>query len=92
MHLKGGYWALSPNKLGMRYRRACNARHTYTTTMLMASMTPAFWARPLGGNIEVFLRTYFKWLDGARNDMEMARLDTALGRDLPPTSPKHPEI
>jgi integrase len=54
-------------------------RHTYATAMLMAGMTPAFCARQLGHSIEMFLRTYSKWLDGAQNDLEMARLEQSLG-------------
>ena len=46
--------------------------------MLMASMTPAFCARQLGHSVEVFLRTYTKWLDGNQSDAEMARLEAAL--------------
>ena len=47
--------------------------------MLMAGMTPAFCARQLGHSIEMFLRTYARWIDGAQNEAEMDRLEVALG-------------
>lgn len=78
------YWTPCLKRLGIRYRRPYNMRHTYATMMLMAGMTPAFCARQLGHSIEMFLRTYAKWLDGAQNDLEMARLESALSSPNPP--------
>ncbi len=39
------YWKPCLKRLGIRYRRPYNMRHTYATMMLMAGMTPAFCAR-----------------------------------------------
>jgi integrase len=72
------YWKRMLKRLGIRYRRPYNMRHSYATAMLMAGMTPAFCARQLGHSVEVFLQTYAKWLDGNQNDIEMARLEAAL--------------
>ncbi len=72
------YWARILQRLGLRYRRPYNMRHSYATSMLMAGMTPAFCARQLGHTVEMFLRTYAKWIDGSQNDLEMARLENAL--------------
>lgn len=79
------YWAHILKRLKIRYRRPYNMRHTYATRMLMAGMTPAFCARQLGHTVEMFLRIYAKWLDGAQNDMEMARLEKTL---LSPSCPQ----
>ena len=79
------YWARLLKRLGIRYRRPYNMRHTYATMMLMAGMTPAFCAKQLGHSVEMFLRTYAKWIDGAQNDREMARLESAL---LSPDCPR----
>lgn len=68
--------------MGIRYRRPYNMRHTYATAMLMAGMTPAFCAKQLGHSVEVFLNTYSKWMDGAQDDREMARLEAALDSSL----------
>ena len=79
-------WETAMRRLKMRYRRPYNMRHSYATTMLMAGMTPAFCARQLGHSIEVFLRTYSKWIDGQQDDLEMARLEAGLSRDYPQKS------
>jgi integrase len=74
------YWTPALKALGIRYRKPYNTRHTYATVMLMAGMTPAFCAAQLGHSVEMFLRTYAKWLDGGQNDLEMRRLEAALGK------------
>lgn len=73
------YWSRILKRLGIRYRRPYNMRHSYATSMLMAGMTPAFCAKQLGHTVEMFLRIYTKWIDGNQNDLEMARLESALG-------------
>ena len=72
------FWTPALKILGIRYRRPYNMRHTYATAMLMAGMTPAFCARQLGHSVEMFLRTYAKWIDGQRDDSEMARLEALI--------------
>ncbi len=82
------YWEPTLRRLGMRYRPPYNTRHTYATMMLMAGMTPAFCAKQLGHSVEMFLRTYAKWIDGRQNALEMNRLEAALSPDLSPIYPK----
>lgn len=76
------YWTPTLKRLGIRYRRPYNMRHSYATTMLMAGMNPAFCARQLGHSVEMFHRTYAKWLDGEQNDREMERLEAAINPKL----------
>lgn len=78
------YWTPVLKLAGVRYRPPYNMRHTYATAMLMASMTPAFCAKQLGHSVEMFLRTYSKWLDGEQNDLEMAPLESSI---IPVLSP-----
>jgi integrase len=78
------YWAPMLKRLGIRYRRPYNMRHSYATAMLMAGMKPAFCAKQLGHSVEMFLRTYSKWIDGQQDDMEMARLENAIGFKVQP--------
>lgn len=73
------FWRHILKALSMRHRRAYNCRHTYATAMLMSGMTPAFCARQLGHSVEVFLRTYSRWIDGQRDDIEMQRLESSIG-------------
>lgn len=77
------YWRRMLKRLEIRYRRPYNMRHSYATAMLMAGMTPAFCARQLGHSVEIFLGTYSKWLDGSQNELEMARLESALSPERP---------
>lgn len=84
------YWTPLLKRLGIRYRRPYNMRHSYATAMLMANMTPAFCAKQLGHSVEMFLRTYSKWIDGDQNDLEMQRLEAALSPAYPQTTKKAP--
>ncbi|MFY0477114.1 hypothetical protein [Achromobacter marplatensis] len=63
-------------------------RHTYATVILMAGMTPAFCAKQLGHSVEMFLKTYSKWLDGDQNDLEMSRVETAISAQILPEKAK----
>lgn len=78
------YWEPTLRALGMRYRRPYNCRHTYATAMLMAGMTPAFCAKQLGHSVEIFLKTYSKWIDGDQDAAEMARLEKTIAPELSP--------
>lgn len=84
------YWTPTLKRLGIRYRRPYNMRHTYATMMLMAGMTPAFCAKQLGHSVEMFLRTYSKWLNGAQDALEMGRLEAAISSPILPQQSKTP--
>lgn len=61
-------------KLGLRYRRAYNTRHTYATYMLMKGVNPAFAAKQMGHSVMMFFQVYSRWIDGAASEAEMAKL------------------
>lgn len=84
------YWTPTLKRLGIRYRRPYNMRHTYATIMLMAGMNHSFCAKQLGHSVEMFQRTYSKWIDGQQDDAEMARLEAALCPDYAQKRIKHP--
>ena len=83
------YWRPALTRLGIRYRSPYQTRHTYASMMLMAGMTPAFCAKQLGHSVEMFLRTYSKWIDGGRNDVEMDKLEGLLGGEVSPAFPRN---
>jgi integrase len=56
--------------------------------MLMSNMNPAFCARQLGHSVEMFHKTYAKWIDGEQNDREMQRLENTLSSPVPPSQSK----
>ncbi len=68
-------WQPALKLLNMRFRRPYNTRHTFATMMLMAGMTPAYCAAQLGHSVEMFLKTYAKWINGDRNALEQSRLE-----------------
>lgn len=73
------YWRPILKRLGIRYRSPYETRHTYATMLLMAAVAPAYGARQLGHSVEMFLRTYAKWMDGGQNTIEMGKLENLLG-------------
>jgi integrase len=73
------YWAPALKVLGIRYRRPYDMRHTYATAMLMAGVNPSMAAKQMGHSVEIFLRTYAKWLDGTQTNYEMNKLEAAFG-------------
>lgn len=72
------YWTPVLKRLGIRYRRPYNMRHSYATRMLMRRVAPAFAAGQLGHSVEIFLRTYAKWISGAADAAEMLKLEMSL--------------
>lgn len=64
-------------KLGIRHRPAYNTRHTYATMLLMAGVNINFVANQLGHSPIMTATTYSKWISGAADRAEMAKLDTA---------------
>lgn len=75
---RAAFWTTTLKRLGIRHRRTYNTRHTYATIGLMAGVNPAFMARQLGHNVEMFFNVYSKWLDGQYNDRELAKIEAAL--------------
>lgn len=74
------YWTPMLKVLGIHYRRPYNMRHTFATMMLMAGRTPGWCAQQLGHSVEIFLRTYTRWLQGAQDDRELAGFEAWLKR------------
>lgn len=68
-------WVPLLKAVSVTYRRPYNIRHTRATEMLMAGVNPAFAAKQLGHDINVFLTIYAKWLPGAQDEAEMAKLE-----------------
>lgn len=68
------YWRPSLKRLGIRDRDARQTRHTCATLMLMAGCNPAWAARQLGHSVQMFWKTYSKWIDRADSGRERAKL------------------
>jgi integrase len=72
-------WRPTLKALGIRDRDARQTRHTFATLCLMAGMNPAYVSRQMGHkNAKMFFEVYSKWIDGAANDRERAKMDAML--------------
>jgi integrase len=80
------YWKPTLKRLGIRYRRPYNTRHTCATMGLMAGVNPAYMAAQLGHSLEVFLRDYSKWINGDQDAREMAKIEEQI-RQMAPEQP-----
>ncbi len=72
------YWKPTLKALGIRERRAYQARHTYATTALMGGANPNYVARQMGHkNTQMLFRIYSRWIDGADRGRELAKIEQA---------------
>lgn len=70
-------------KLGIRHRAAYQTRHTFATLNLMAGAHPMWVARQMGHRtMQITLTTYSKWIEGADQGRERAKLESVLGQSL----------
>lgn len=72
------FWAVTLKRLGIRYRRPYNTRHTYATIGLMSGAKPAFLAKQLGHSLRMFFDVYAKWISSVDDRLEMAKVDAAI--------------
>lgn len=77
------YWASTLKKLGIRYRRPYNTRHTFASLGLMSGANPAFLAKQLGHSQQMFFSVYADWIDGNDSARELAKIEASIGRFIP---------
>lgn len=73
-------WNLSLRRCKIRYRVPYQTRHTFATLALhLAGARPGYVARQLGhANTGMLFKVYAKWIDGADNERERAKLDAVF--------------
>lgn len=72
------YWTPILKKLGIRYRRPYQMRHTNASMRLTAGQTVGYAAAQMGHSPEMFVKRYAKWIDGAHNRIEDDKLEALL--------------
>ena len=82
------FWEVTLKKLGIRYRRPYSMRHTYATIGLMSGAKPGFLAKQLGHSLQMFFTVYATWISSSDDDLEVAKLNGAIGQIVPEESPK----
>jgi len=76
---RDNFWTPTLKRLGIRHRRAYNARHTYATAALMAGVKPGYIAAQLGHtDAKMLFEKYTKWIDQADKGQERKALEKAL--------------
>lgn len=73
--IRNKYWIPTLRALGIRYRRPYNLRHTNATMRLMSGQKIGYAAGQMGHSIEMFTRTYARWLDGEQDRVELEKLE-----------------
>lgn len=73
---RDNYWRPALKRLGIRWRRAYNTRHTFATVALMAAVPPGYIAAQLGHSTKMLHDKYARWIPG--NDQGNARAMLAL--------------
>jgi integrase len=72
------YWTPTLKRLGLRYQRPYNTRHTYASIGLMSGANPAFMARQLGHNLQMFFSVYSEWIEGDDSTRELDKIEEKL--------------
>lgn len=85
------FWEITLKRLGIRYRRPYNTRHTYATIGLMSGAKPGFLANQLGHSLRMFFTVYAKWITSSDDDREMEKMEQAMAQNFPGNSPKSVE-
>lgn len=73
------YWKPSLKRLGIRWRRAYNTRHTFASAALMAGVPPAYIASQLGHSVKMLLDKYARWIPGADSGSARDMMERAMG-------------
>jgi integrase len=82
------YWEPTLKKLGLRYRSPYQTRHTYATMLLMSGTSAAWAARQMGHSVQMFHKTYARWIDGGQDLLELGKLEGLIGQTPSATAPK----
>jgi integrase len=77
------FWEITLKRLGIRYRRPYNMRHTFATIGLMSGAKPGFLASQLGHSLRMFFDVYAKWISSSDDDREMDKMEAAIAQNSP---------
>jgi len=73
------YWRPSLKRLGIRWRKPYNTRHTFATCALMAGIPPAYIADQLGHSVQMLLTRYARWIKDGDKGSAKAMMKMLLG-------------
>ena len=91
---RDNYWRPALKRLGIRWRKPYNTRHTYATVALMAGVPPAYIAALLGHSVKMLLEKYARWMpanDPGTARQMLAQAMSRNGRSSRNSSPEFPQ-
>lgn len=74
------YWRPTLKRLGIRWRKAYNTRHTFATMALMLGAPPSYIAAQLGHGVQMLLAKYARWVPENDSGNARALLAAAVNR------------
>lgn len=77
------YWTPTLKRLGIRYRKPYQARHTNATMRLMAGQLLGYAAQQMGHTVDMFVHKYAKWINDGHSLLEDAKLESFLAIQAP---------
>ena len=72
------YWTPILKRLGIRYRRPYQMRHTNASMRLTSGQKVGYAAEQMGHSVETFVQHYAKWVHGLHNQAEDDKLEALL--------------
>ena len=73
------YWKPTLRRIGMRWRKPYNTRHTFATLSLQAGTNPTYVSRQMGHkSAQMLFNVYAKWIDGADRGRERSKFNSLL--------------
>lgn len=83
------FWRPVLQRLGIRWHRPYQTRHTYATNALRAGVNPSYISRQMGhANAKMLFTVYAKWIDGADRGREKEKLEAMLLQNCSPIVPQ----
>ena len=70
-------------RLGIRYRKPYQCRHTNATMRLMAGQRLGYAAQQMGHTVDMFVHTYTRWINDGHSSLEDQKLEQFLALETP---------
>lgn len=77
------YWTPTIKRLGIRYRKPYQCRHTNATMRLMAGQRLGYAAQQMGHTVDMFVHTYTRWINDGHSALEDQKLEEFLALEAP---------
>ena len=76
------YWTPTLRRIGVRYRRPYQLRHTNASMRLMSGQMDGYAADQMGHSIEMFSKIYARWIKGQHNTIERNKMNVFVTANI----------